>query len=76
MATIRPNPLSQVTFILSLVFSVVYLSLGIVLVGKYIIIPWLDFWLQLVFGIGMILYAGVRLYRAYMIYQESKDYER
>lgn len=69
----RKNPLHQVTFVLSLVFSVVYLGLGIVLIAGIILIPWLELWLQIAFGIGLILYAFSRFYRAYLVYKEERE---
>jgi hypothetical protein len=71
----KVNPLNQVTFLLSLVFSVVYLVMGIALVTKFFEIPWLmdPQWLQISFGVGLILYSGVRFYRSYLIYQEAKE---
>jgi hypothetical protein len=75
MTSIRPNPLSQVTYLLSIVFSVVYLTLGIVLVAKFIEIPGLSYTWQLIFGVAMIFYSGVRFYRSYRFYKEAKEYE-
>ena len=69
------NPLHQFSFLLSLVFSVVYLCMGIALVTKFFEIPWLmdPEWLQISFGVAMILYSGVRFYRSYLIFQEAKE---
>jgi len=71
----RVNPLHQVTFLLSLVFAVVYVVMGIALVTFMFEIPWLmdPIWLQVGFGVGLIIYGLVRLYRSYLIFQESRE---
>lgn len=69
----KPHPLQQVTFILSLVFSVVYLGLGIAILAEIIPLAWLERWATILFGAGLILYAGVRLYRSYLIYKEATE---
>jgi len=71
----RTNPLHQITFLLSLVFSVVYLVMGVALVTFLFEIPWLmdPIWLQVGFGVGLIVYAIIRLYRSYLIFQEARE---
>ncbi len=67
------NKLGQITFILTLLFSVVYLGLGIAILFLKDFMPWLNGWFKIIFGIGCILYAGIRFWRFYILWKESNE---
>lgn len=68
----RTNSMTQILFVLSLAFSIVYLGLGIVLIVKKEFIPGLNYTLQVIFGIGCLGYAALRFYRAYQVIKQPK----
>lgn len=71
--TQRSNPMTQILFVLSLAFSLVYLGLGIVLIVKKEFIPGLNYTLQFIFGVGCIGYSALRFYRAFQILKKPRQ---
>lgn len=70
--TQRTNPMTQILFVLSLAFSLVYLGLGIVLIAYKEFIPGLNYTLQFIFGVGCLGYSALRFFRAYQILKKPK----
>jgi hypothetical protein len=64
--------MSSVLFIITQLFTIVYLGLGIATLSMPNFFPWLPFWGRLLFGIACILYASLRFYRSYIIWKESQ----
>jgi hypothetical protein len=60
-------------FILTQVFSLVYLGLGIAALFLKDFIPGLPAWGQILFGVACVLYAGFRFYRSYGIWKEANE---
>jgi hypothetical protein len=71
--TQRTNPMTQILFVLSLAFSLVYLALGIVLIVNKEFIPGLNYTLQFIFGVGCLGYSVLRFFRAYQILKKPKS---
>lgn len=67
----QPNKLNQVTFIITQLFSLVYLGLGLAVIFLKDFMPWLDGWIKLAFGVACIFYAGIRFYRSYLLWREQ-----
>jgi cytochrome c biogenesis protein CcdA len=67
------NSLSQITFILTQLFTLVYLGLGFAAIFVSDFLPWLQPWLRVLFGVACIIYAGVRFYRSYAIWKEAQN---
>ncbi len=68
----RANPMTQILFVLSLAFSLVYLALGIVLIIKKEFIPGISYTLQVIFGVGCLGYSALRFFRAYQVIKQPK----
>jgi len=72
----KPHPLQRFTYVANIVFSILYLVLGVGILFEFIPVGRvfnLERWMTLIFGVGMILYAGVRLYKAYLLYREAVE---